>query len=243
MNWSDEQLSAFLDAELPGTEMEALRDALAEDGALADRLAALAAADAAVVRAYGKIDNEPLPESVQGLLARADARDDRAPSSRQSQTRLLAMPWPRAAVAAGIALVVGLGLGQNWDTPATTWTEVAAVLEQQPSGQSYPLSEDARVKPRLTYRDQQGDYCRQYVLSRDGSTEEAIACRREGSWEPVLTIHRENVREAGPYRTATGGSPLDSFIDRTLNEGPLDRSGERNAIQRQWQGNGEATGN
>lgn len=244
MNWSDEKLSAFLDAELPATEMEALREALARDAALADRLAALAAADAMVMRAYGRIDDEPLPESVQALLTAADAREERATHSRRHRTRSLTMTWPRAAVAAGIALAVGLGLGLGQDRgrPTPAWTEVAAVLEQQASGQPYSLSGDARIKPRLTYLNQQGDYCRQFVLTRNATSEEAIACRRDGSWEPVLTIHREKGQKAGPYRTASGGSPLDAFVDRTLSEGPLDRAGERNMIERQWQRNDAATG-
>ena len=48
MKVSDEMLSAFLDGELSSSDMDNVRDAIAENVAIADRLAALAEVDMVV---------------------------------------------------------------------------------------------------------------------------------------------------------------------------------------------------
>lgn len=64
MKITDETLSAFLDSELSPSEMEAVRERLATDPSLTDRLAELADVDSELKSHYGDIDDRPFPESV-----------------------------------------------------------------------------------------------------------------------------------------------------------------------------------
>jgi anti-sigma factor RsiW len=66
---SDEQLSAFLDAELPAAEMEAVREQISRDENLANRLAELAMVDTQVASHYRRIDEQPMPEAITRLLS------------------------------------------------------------------------------------------------------------------------------------------------------------------------------
>lgn len=69
MKVSDEMLSAFLDGELSSRDMDNVRDAIAENVAIADRLAALAEVDMVVKAAAEKATATALPKEIIDLLA------------------------------------------------------------------------------------------------------------------------------------------------------------------------------
>jgi anti-sigma factor RsiW len=68
-NWSDEQLSAFLDGELPTSETEALSRDIETDKVLAARLELLGVANKAYVAAIGTIDHQPMSDGLKSVLA------------------------------------------------------------------------------------------------------------------------------------------------------------------------------
>lgn len=242
--FSDEQLSAFLDGELAATEMQALRDALATDQALADRLAELALVDALVRESCHTMDQRPMPASLNALLADHDS---------QGSGKVLAFPaWKRlgqrfpyrAAIAASIALVAGFGLGQL--TPSgdrssdrsidqIRWQQVAAVLDSSPSGTSQQLAAAVEVRPRLSYQDTDGNYCRQFQLIDGASREESLACRKGDGWSLQATVYLPPAADTGGYQAASGGSALDVIVDQSLTEGPFDREQESALIDSGWQ--------
>lgn len=238
MKFSDEQLSAFLDSELPDSEMRALRNALATDERLADRLAELALVDTLVAENCRVMDDMPVPEAVAQLL-----EPDRPPKKAMTGR----FPWrptgelfrQPAALAASVALFLGIGIGFGTglvapDSGSTEWQHVANVLETGLSGVGEPLGSGLEVRPRLTYVDRDGNYCRQFQLTGKGSTEESIACRRGESWQRLATIYLRGNAGGGEYQAASGGSPLDAFLEQSIAEGPFDREGESAAIQRGW---------
>ena len=61
---TDDMLSAFLDNALSAGDMERVRDAMAQDLALADRLAELAQVDMVVKKAADVATRRPLPAAV-----------------------------------------------------------------------------------------------------------------------------------------------------------------------------------
>ncbi|MDP5039797.1 MAG: hypothetical protein NWQ26_02875, partial [Paraglaciecola sp.] len=65
---SDQQLSAFLDSELPEDEMQLIREQLLIDDELATRLADLAQVDEWVSAHACEIDRHPVPEKITALL-------------------------------------------------------------------------------------------------------------------------------------------------------------------------------
>ena len=66
---TDEKLSAFLDGELDTAEMDLVREAIAHDVTVSDRLAALAEVDRVVKVAAEKATVVALPKEIVALLS------------------------------------------------------------------------------------------------------------------------------------------------------------------------------
>ena len=243
---SDEKLSAFLDAELPESDMQTIREALATDDSLSDRLAELALVDTVVATAYKTIDEQPLPESITALLQQepksgvAIAAQPIADNKATTNIVSLAV-WRRfsgqapTAIAASIALVFGIGLGHLLPgAEQDSWQQISAALDNSPSGVEQQLS-GARLKPRLSYVNQTGAYCRQFQLVRGQRTEQSIACREQNGWQLQATILETKSNSSREYQTASGHSAIDSILDQTLAKGPFDQEQEAAAIKSGWQ--------
>ncbi|MAN50784.1 MULTISPECIES: anti-sigma factor family protein [unclassified Marinimicrobium] len=242
MNINDETLSAFLDGELPPAEMEQVRVRLAEDPALADRLAELSAVDKLVSERAHAIDERPLPSGIQQMLAEDDAKPESA--------QVIAFPlWRRArqalnaqtGIAAAIALAFGFGLAEVTDNVGSpqidAFQPVAERLETLPSGTTEALPDGREITPRLTFVNRDGQHCRQYRVTGAGERSENIACRAqqtEAGWEELASI-RQRATEPGSYQTASGGSLLDSALDQMMAGGIIEPEQEKQLIERDWQ--------
>lgn len=234
MNITDQTLSAFLDAELPEPEMQAVRECLRADPALSDRLAELAAVDSRLLRHYSTIDTQPLPASVTDTLA---AGSDG--SAISSPDNVVAFPgWRRlrvAGAAVAAVLVLALAVAQLFDGGRNaSWQTVAQGLESVPSGKPVQLADGRTLTPRLTFRNRQGDYCRQFHLQGPAQASENIACRSRESW--TLAAQTEVAPSPGNrgYQTASGGSVLDDTLDRMMAGGVIGPSQERQLIESGW---------
>ena len=75
---TDEKLSAFLDGELDITEMDLVREAIAQDVAISDRLAALAEVDRVVKAAAEKATAVALPKEIVALLSDENRQSDKS---------------------------------------------------------------------------------------------------------------------------------------------------------------------
>lgn len=254
MKINDEILSAFLDGELPEAQMRQVRERLAEDPALADRLAELSATDEALVHHYSAIDERPLPEGLQQLLADSDTRFESEPGPAKPSAQVIEFPlWRRArqalsqhaGLAASVALALGFGLAQLTGTftgtiapnTADSWQPVAQRLDTLPSGASQSLPDGREITPRISFVNQQGQYCRQYRLSGSEQSSENIACRTEqgsAAWEQMASISQP-ATESGSYQTASGGSVLDGVLDQMMADGIIEPSREQQLIQQNWQ--------
>lgn len=238
MNINDETLSAFLDNELTNAEMQAVRDQLAEDPVLADRLADLASVDAELQAHYSSIDDRPLPASVTRML-----ETEPAGGSAPERENVVTFPWWRrlrghTGMAIAAAVIAGVALSQWLTLPSDSgpaWAEVVDILDTQPSGEVYQVTHEATLTPRLTFRSQGGEWCRQFRLETEASATEQIACRSDaGTWERVARA------EAGPssapdtYQTASGGSVLDQTLGRIMAGSPIGPDAERTLLQHQW---------
>ncbi|WP_341581812.1 hypothetical protein [Marinobacter metalliresistant] len=238
MKITDETLSAFLDSELSSAEMAAVREQLAVDPSLADRLAELAAVDSELQGHYSSIDDRPLPAAVSRMLAEEDRR-----AASGANDHVIAFPWWRrlrehsgkaiaAAVVAGFALAQWLTLPSDGN-PA--WPAVAEILESQPSGQAYSASDDAMLTPRLTFRNQTGEWCRQFGLDAGNTASEQIACRTQsGTWEQRVQVETGQPVTADGYQTASGGSLLDDQLDQMMSGPPLGPEAESALLGQQW---------
>lgn len=245
---SDEKLSAFLDAELPESEMESIRQHLSEDETLANRIAELAMVDEQVAQHYAVIDARPLPEAIANLLASAPTATTADVVTPAPSATIIPFPlWKKiqrglqqhAAVAACTALVLGFGLAQllpgSGHSPLEDWSGIVAALDTAPSGTELALGDEKRIKPRLTFVNEQGHFCRQFVVSDLHISTETIACRVDDNWEPSITVYAQAVARDGDYRTATHSSPvLDQALDKMMQGDAFDAQAESQIIQRGW---------
>ncbi|MEP1215972.1 MAG: hypothetical protein ABJM11_15945 [Marinobacter sp.] len=238
MKVTDKTLSAFLDNELTEAERESVRKRLAADPALAHRLAELALGDAQLQTHDSAIDDHPMRVARTGMLETEHSKD--GPSK---QGNVVTIPWWHrlrghagktiaAAVIAGVALTQWLALPSS-DGPA--WSEVANALDRQPSGVVYQIGETASVIPRLTFRSQRDQWCRQYRLETTESASEQIACRSGGgTWEQVARAEALPLPGPDSYQPASGGSVLDETLDGMMAGSPIGPDAERALLQHQW---------
>jgi hypothetical protein len=244
MNITDETLSAFLDAELSEQEMQAVRELLQVDPEVTDRLAQLAIVDQQLVRHFSAVDAEPLPQAVTDLLAQAEhdeASDSSAavkagsvlPFRQPAQIKSRSRRYSGMAIAAALVMALGLSqlLGNNSDAQ---WQRVAGALESFPSGAALELEDGRLLTPRLTFENQQGDYCRQYHLQGAEQASENIACRAGGDWTLTASMEVVQTVSAAEYQTASGGYILDGELDQMMSDQALSSDQERLLIASGW---------
>lgn len=232
MKITDEQLSAFLDAELPEAEMEIIREQLVEDENLTNRLAELAMVDELVAMSYATIDARPLPNAVNNLLAEepASAKIIAFPLLKKMQKSI----QKNVAIAASVALIIGFGLSQSLNRDSNEWQSVAQILEHTASGVEQASATGAQIKPRITFVNKEGDYCRQFSMQDKKSASENIACRKNNKWKLETSVAIDKVQQEGVYQTASGGSVLDEKIEQMASGDFFDAQAESSAINLHW---------
>lgn len=249
MTISDEKLSAFIDGELPDSEMAAISAKLHDDTQMAERLAALAEANNKVVSAYAPIVDEPVPERILKMLQPvSDAptesvgnvvRIDTAKSKPRQRNWL-------AALAASLTLALGywMGLGddannfdEQWVGTITAAHPLFNVLEQTPSATIVTLPGRGKItaKPILSFKSRSGDYCREYQTQSKVSATRGVACRKETVWEVVM-VSKTGVDGGDGYRTASGYSDkhIEQLVDEMMLDVPLGAEEERTLLSQQW---------
>lgn len=258
----DERLSALIDGELDAAETVALEARLAAEPALARRLAALREADSTLRRAYGDVANEPLPARLVGLveghaLPGGDGRDDTT-SERRSVVPLRPRIrtrefWVPGSIAAGIALAIGIWFGTSVGprdaltaterllasgAPIGPDSELYAVIESMPSGETATLAGNISATPRLTFRTADGGFCREVGLSAGSRQTAIVGCRENGGWIPEAVIHVPGTPDADVndgFVPASGpAAALDSIIDGLMSGVPLGAAAESEAIATGW---------
>ena len=245
--WSDEQLSAFLDGELPANEMDALSREVEADKELAARLERLGGANEAYVAAVGSIDGQPLSAGLEAAMAAP-------PTAKIIPFRpkaIGAFVMEHRAIAAALVCAAAV-----WSVFSTTRSPVEAlqdsqgyivaasplhdVLEATPSSVQVKLPGGVEAMPRLTFVTASGDVCRQYRLESATGGSEAIACRRDDRWRVEVAVFGAPGAAPGDFQTAAGSSSetLDAFVDRAIEGEPLDAQQEADAIESGWRRNG-----
>jgi anti-sigma factor RsiW len=225
-NWDDARLRAYLRGELGAAEMDAVDAALADDPHLADRLLQLAEADddredrvtEQVRFAFAPIEAMPVPAAMTAAVDRAEPGQSNVVDFAAAATarRLPRWGWPQVgAMAASLAIgvFVGQGIMAGRGAPATALVvasanganvtaPVAAMLDKAASGTPQQLAGLGAGQVVITFRDGDGQLCRQFQIAGDAATTDAISCRVDGSW----TVEALGVRAAAGdgMRTASG---------------------------------------
>ncbi|WP_223669832.1 anti-sigma factor family protein [Kangiella shandongensis] len=238
MTISDEKLCAFIDNELSHDEMNAIRDRIAEDESLTDRIAELNMLDHSVRSTIHAIDEKPVPAATERLLQQSETQ---APSDNVVSFPL----WRRvkqtvrehAAIAAVLVLALGLTVGTYFTADKQNnelaWSEVAQLLDTAPSGQSAALNSSWEIFPKASFKNKSDHYCRIFALSSGTTSHMNIACQQNGSWQ----LHSRMplaLSDPAQYQTASVDPALDKLVDSMIQGQFLNQEQESQAIEAQW---------
>lgn len=243
-NWTDEQLSAFLDGELSAPEMDALSQDIQRDPQLAVRMERMGAANTAYVDAVSHIDDAPMTAALKAAI-------DTPPTAKVIALRprgLTAFVVEHRAIAASLLCAVAV-----WGAMATTPSgspsspfapgpdglimansPLHQLLETAPTGQASTVGSDTAA-PRLTFAADDGSYCRQFDVLTDEGVSAAIACREDTGWRTQLVAYGL-LRPTGDFQTASAArSPiLETFLDTRMLGSPMNAEEEGRLLGSGW---------
>lgn len=239
----DDTLRAYVDGQLDPAEVARIEAAMANDPALAARVARERALLATLREHFDPVLDEPVPERLADLL-RAPATADAEPakvvalparrSERQRRARLL-VP---AALAASVALFAALfwhgappPLVRTRDGQSFASGALRRALDTQLA--SAPAA-GVETSVGLTFRDADGAICRTFV-HRDEPAMAGLACRRGDGWSlPVLVAPASE--GAGPIRQAASALPpaVRAAVDARIRGDAFDAAEERAAREAGW---------
>ncbi len=243
---SDELLSAFLDAELDETQMEQIRQCIAEDESIANRVAELSLVDELLTEQYSKINHQPLPTELQNML-------DQLPDNELPEQAAQVVTFPDSekkrapfkqhlAMVASVALVAGIGLTQLFSLTGNNettnlaeqnWSQVSDFLNTEPSSKTLSLN-TYQLQAKLSFTDKAGHFCRQFELVSQTQVQNNIACKVAGQWQLAASFY-QNKTDVAEYQTATATGAVRQTVD-AMAQGPfLNKQQEQVAINNHWQ--------
>ena len=121
----------------------------------------------------------------------------------------------------------------NHNSDSNDWPAVAKVLDVAPSGLVQVATNGAEVKPRLSFKNHSGEYCRQFDLKNNQGQSENIACRQNGQWQITASVVSQKNQD-GDYQTASAGSALDEALEEMIDGDVFNAKAEAEAITKNW---------
>jgi negative regulator of sigma E activity len=239
-NSIDERLSAWLDGALDESEAKALEAEMANDPALANRLAELQASDVALRAAFDAPLSEPVPDRLMALLGDAPsakvidfaaAKTRRDAAAKPAPARRDWAKWGAlaATIVGGVFLIAQPGIGPKPDAAQAT---LNAALDGTASGQQVALASGGTLTPKLSFAAKDGRYCREFATGGQSG----VACRGAAGWKVEAMVKDDAAQNGeGGYATAGGkGAALDDVYARLGAGDPLDPAAEKNLIAKGW---------
>ncbi len=230
MNERDyEILSQFIDNELDSEAAQTLRKRLLAEPDLRAELDHMRVVNDHVKGAFDAPGSDAVPASVVASL------QPRTDSPR------LGGSWGMA-IAASLAVAAGLVLVPQWQENLESQSSdplLANVMEQSSSrteGWDF-LPDGRKVRPVLSFYNQDGNWCREYFVDQAGQASRGVACREDGSWNSVVLVSADLPGSTTEYRPA-GAAQADqvaSYINQHAADIPLSVDQEADLIARGWQ--------
>lgn len=247
MKFSDETLMAYADGELDAATRAEIEVAAADDPGVARAIERHRQLRQRVQRTFNPILDEPVPDHLLDALRAGEAPSPGAPARALRQARTTApgsssRRWPLPAWAAMAAtLVLGAFIGLQVRDSAPTLLETRddrlVATGELARALSQTLARDARpddpVRPGVSFRTQEGEYCRTFALGASAG----LACREAAYWRIDL-LEKLPAAEVGidRYRLAGAALPraLRDTVDARIDGDPLDAADEAAARGRGW---------
>jgi hypothetical protein len=234
-----ELLSQYLDGELAAPEAQKLRKRLIAEPVLRASLDRLQKVNNRVKGAFDVPGADTVPPRVVTMLKNARTHGGRL--SRQHRAG-----WG-LAVAASLVAASGLLFIPDWrqqtgDSLAVSANEDALLAHELEYSASRAdgwdtLSDGRLVRPLLSFANKQGGWCREYLMSVEGTTWRGVACRTEGLWATEVLSAEELGGSINEYRPAgvANSDQITLFIDTHSADIALSQEQEADLIARNWQ--------
>ncbi len=241
--WTEDDIAAFVDGALEGAERDRVARLIECDPAARAAAERIREANALLRDAFAAPLSEPTPAAMAALF---DETGVVRPFTPRPAPRA---SWAPAALAAGVALVVGsvggalLAPRPGAPTPERATLSVgpapealAAALYAAPSG-----TLQGGVRPIASFPVEGGGYCREFELQESAEaapTAFGLACGMANGWRVVVAadIAGDAAGASGGFAPASGAAiDAASPILDDLGAGPaLDVESERRAISARW---------
>jgi len=243
VNYDDETLMAYTDGELDEKQRAEIAAAIAEDSALARRVAQHRALRSDVSVAYAKVLDAPMPERLLKT-----ARGAAAPATRgkvlqfPARTARAAGPQWRAREWTAMAASILVGVFISWRafTPRDPGVMVAgkdALIAHGllASALDRQLASEQRgeepVLIGLTFKSHEGNYCRSFLLRAARTA--GLACRVGSEWQISATDSASAA--SGEVQQASSLSPaILRLIEARMEGEALDAGEEQGAKVAGW---------
>jgi hypothetical protein len=247
VNYDDEKLMAYADGELEPDERAAIEAAIAQDPALAERVRRHRRLRLRVADAFGPVIDQPVPER---LVDAAKGIGPSGDSLSAPRAQVLSLPSRRGRAGsrawglpqwAAMAASLVLGVIVSWQAlqprePALVASDgglvargilARALQEQRASAQSM----DDPVHIGITFRTQEGGYCRSFTLRAARTA--GLACRTQDEWRVEVTATADDAA-GGMRQAASPPAAVLQVIEARIAGEPLDAVGEADAQGRGW---------
>ncbi len=231
MNEQDYQLlSSYADGELDERSAQRLEKRLAEEPELRETLDQLKALNHRLQQSFS--DADTVPERVKAML---QPMTGNVVPFTQRRSR----PAWHYAVAASLIAAAGLLLAPQWQDPTASAPTLAAILESTPSSASdWTHAADGRqIRPVLSFRSVDGDWCREYLVAMEDTGERGVACRQGGQWQVQVTASAQIPGGASEFRPAGAGDTdlVADFLADQADDIALSAAEEKAVIAADWQ--------
>lgn len=232
MTISENELAAFADGQLAPVDAERVKQALAVDPGLAERLAAHQDLKARLASHFAPILAQDPPDRLTALLQSSDAvvnlasaREERAKRARLPRWTWIAGP----ALAATLLIAVFVPGSEDTSVSHVSYADaqLASVLDQQLVAEQDPQAE---TRVLLSFEREGGDYCRTFA----SAAESGIACRDAQGW---AIVERASGAPTGQGDYQQAGSSVGNLLARAqdmASGSALDAGAERAARERGW---------
>jgi len=263
----DETLMAYADGQLDAAERARVEKLIEQNPEASARLEVFQATGHGLASVFDEHMNSPLPEKLSRLALYAQPLPGTCRKSTLGRFAAalgnLARPHPFGLAAASAAiLMVGIGVGwflRDAGESGSPMSGLGLVRVESDGGtvargplnvalNSLPSSRETlvplaagkvlRVAIKLSFRNHEKDYCRQYEAGLTGSENfGGIACHSNGEWRIKLQA------QLGPVRPSTGRTAPAGDEDLTLQKAvmswmegeALDQQDENAMILRGWE--------
>lgn len=269
---NDEVLMAYADGQLDPAENSRVETLLAHDPALRERLKIFTEAGKGLSLLFEDHLRAPLPPRLKPFASPIKEQPRIFPAiaerlrsvvvlGRLQELLKLENSAFRFALASGIALVAGIGLGvallRDTDTTGNTLSNFVQIsqdrliargplrqlLETSPSGRAMQVTaeepDNTQLKVKLTFKNQTDDYCREFVIRREAREGYAgIACRKDGQWRIAMQVSmmpRPNSGGMAPAGASKAHQAVEAAVLAMINGNSLGKDEEAAALRTGWE--------